>query len=111
MSASHENKNIEVLKDCPELFSAAVSMFLRKIRAVCDRYEIAGECYTKCPLYGKSCGLTKHAADEEISAVLEIIEEFEEKQPELNKCDCGYIFNNDTEYNFCPFCGAEKRKC
>lgn len=35
---------------------------------------------------------------------------YEDEEAKVNRCSCGYIFNNDTEYRFCPFCGASKEE-
>ena len=88
------SKEIKEERLDPEVFKTAVTSFLRKIHTLCNKHEVAGECYTSCPLYGKSCGITRHATEE----------------AKVNRCSCGYIFNNDTEYRFCPFCGASKEE-
>lgn len=97
---------VNIFEDCPELFRAAAAIFLKKTNEICNKYSNAGECFEACPLYGKNCGLTRHATEQEINEILRILDEFEEKPPVA--CKCGYIFSNDNDYKFCPICGAEK---
>jgi rubrerythrin len=104
------SKEIKEERLDPEVFKTAVTSFLRKIHTLCNKHEVAGECYTSCPLYGKSCGITRHATEEEIDDILNIISKYEDEEAKVNRCSCGYIFNNDTEYRFCPFCGASKEE-
>lgn len=101
-------ERVNIFEDCPELFRSAVSIYIKKANRVCQRYQIAGECYESCPLYGKNCGLTRNAADNEINEVIEILENFDEATDKPTVCRCGYIYGNDVDYKFCPYCGAEK---
>ncbi len=96
---------VNIFEDCPELFRAAATIFIKKINAICSKYSVHDECYTNCPLYGDNCGLTRHGTYEEIREILRILDEFEEEPQPV--CKCGYAFNND-DYKFCPRCGAEK---
>ena len=44
------SKEIKEERLDPKVFKTAVTLFLRKIHALCNKYEVAGECYTACPL-------------------------------------------------------------
>lgn len=103
-----DNKSLSIFEDCPELFRSAVSVYIKMINTICKKYEATGECYDGCPLYGKCCGITQNATDQEINEVLNIIYNFDEEKEYISTCSCGYIFNSDDDYKFCPYCGAEK---
>ena len=82
------SKEIKEERLDPKVFKTAVTLFLRKINALCNKYEVAGECYTACPLYGKSCGITRHATEEEIDDILNIISKYEDEEEKVNRCSC-----------------------
>ena len=105
---SIEKEANDILEDCPELFRAAVTVYIKKIKAICDKHEVAGECYDRCPLYGKVCGLTRSGTEVEINEVIDIVENYDIDEDCFEVCKCGYIFDNDSGYKYCPYCGGKR---
>lgn len=84
--------------------------YLIKLKKICDDYEKKQMCGEGCPLLQFGCGLPKD--DDKIDALIEAVEQYEEKTYPFGRCKaCGKEFNSEllNEYRIkhCLWCGEK----
>jgi DNA-directed RNA polymerase subunit RPC12/RpoP len=82
--------------------------YLAGVDKICKEYEDKCQCNDTCPLKKYMCGQPK--LREEIDAVIELVEHYEETKYPFGRCTkCQKEFNSEliNEYNIshCPWCG------
>jgi len=81
--------------------------YIQRVNEICTSFE-SRECNDKCPLKAYDCGIPRK--DKDISAVIKIVEEFDEKQVTGICKQCGRdnkVLIEQDQIKYCPECGAK----